>query len=928
MSSLSLHRISAIVTLVTSAHLLNMSSWAEAPTSGSLSQADRQVSIAKPGLNVEVTKERLPNGLTLLMSPDHRVPTVAVEVRYLVGSAHEREGRSGFAHLFEHLMFQGSKSYDQEYFTPFTPIGGKVNGTTSTDRTNYYEQVPAEALELALWMESDRMEGLLDALTQAKLDNQRDVVKNERRQRYENTPYGMVWKIFANQLYPVGHPYQHTTIGSHKDLSAATLDDVKAFFKRYYVPANAVVTLVGDFDPEEARALVYRYFAHLPSGERAPTPKATSIPELGERTVTLTDQVKLPRVYLAWHTPALYAAGDAEMDLLSTLLSDGKSSALYRPLVFEQQLAKDVFAFQMSRALGSVFVIGATAAPGKDLDELTAALRREVRIALEKPAQPKAFERALNGWRKSFYSRVESVMSRAQQMSTYEHILGRPDGFSLDLKRYTSLDAQQVMSAAQRWLNAAPLTVRVVPATSGYGSPDRSAPPELKASAAWTPPQVEHFTTQQGINVWLVPQHQSPLISLKLMMSQGAAADPPERAGLTSLMAALLDEGAGERDALQVSDALKQLATDYGVSVTQDHISISMDLLAEQLSPSLELLADFLVRPRFTAQDFERVRTQRVAAAIAQSANPRSVRNIVLKRVLFGDGYAGLPSDGLPETLRNIQRSEIKSAYEAHIKPQGATLIVVGDIKRPRLEQALDRALSAWTGAPQTKPRSVQSSAQPVAIHWIDFPESTQSALALARVIDRASDRTIQVEEELFNLVFGGKFTSRLNLNLREDKGYTYGAYSGLYHLRETGFHYLGAMVKGDQTFASAQEMLKELSEISARRPVLQEELERVRGGEIKGYPAQFESRSKIASQLADLCRHDQGPAGLNEWLDLLTKTQLERVNHVAKRLALPQNYQIVIAGDLKAHLAKFKTLARPIIIYSPEGKVLNKIQP
>jgi len=878
-------------------------------------------------LSIEVMKERLPNGLTLLMSPDHRVPTVAVEIRYLVGSAHERKGRSGFAHLFEHLMFQGSKNYDQEYFTPFTPIGGKVNGTTNTDRTNYYEQVPAEALELALWMESDRMEGLLDALTQAKLDNQRDVVKNERRQRYENTPYGMVWKVFANDLYPIGHPYQHTTIGSHEDLSAATLDDVKTFFKRYYVPANAVITLVGDFDPKEARSLVYRYFAHLPAGERAPTPETIPIPESGERTVTLTDQVKLPRVYLAWHTPALYAPGDAEMDLLSTLLTDGKSSALYRPLVFEQQLAKDVFAFQMSRALGSVFVVGATAAVGKDLDQLTLALRRELTNALQSPAPPATFERALNGWRKSFYARVESVMSRAQQISTYEHLLGLPNGFSLDLNRYINLSAAQVNRAAQRWLGQAPLTVRVVPTASVHGSPDRSGPPQLAAGKTWDPPQVERFTTQQGIDVWLVPQSQSPLITLKLMMNQGAGSDPINQAGLTSLMAALLDEGAGERDALQVSDALKLLATDYGVSVTQDHITLSMDLLAEKLTPSLDLLADFVLRPRFSKQDFERVRKQRIAAAISQSANPRSARNIVLKRALFGTGYAGLPSDGLPETLKGIKLDEVKRAYQTHIKPQGATLIVVGDIHKARLQEELNRVFASWSGASMAKSRAVHKQEHAAAIHWVDFPKSTQSAIALARVTPANPAPALQVDEELFNLVFGGQFTSRLNLNLREDKGYTYGAYSGLYHLRHTGFHYVGAMVKGDTTFPSVQEMLKELEVISTSKTISADELEKVRGGEIKGYPAQFENRNKIASQLSQICRQDKQPRWLAEWLTHLKNAQLEGVNQSAQRIAQVNRYDIVIAGDLSAHVEEFKSLGRPIKVYSPEGKFLNKIE-
>lgn len=878
-------------------------------------------------LNVPVIKETLPNGLTLLMSPDHRIPTVAVEVRYLVGSAHERPGRSGFAHLFEHLMFQGSKSYDQEYFTPFTPIGGKVNGTTNTDRTNYYEQVPAEALELALWMESDRMEGLLDALTQEKLDNQRDVVKNERRQRYENTPYGMVWKVFANHLYPEGHPYQHTTIGSHADLSAATLDDVKSFFKRYYVPANAIVTLVGDFDPKEARSLVYQYFSHLPSGTRAATPVASSIPDLGARAITLTDDVKLPRVYLAWHTPALYAPGDAEMDILATLLTHGKSSALYQPLVFEQQLAQDVFAFQVSRGLGSMFIVGATAAPGRDLDEVTTALRVELDKALKASPKPDRLERAINRWRKGFFSEVESVMSRARQISNYEHLLGRPDAFELDLARYTSVRAPQVREAADRWLlNASPLTVRVIPKSSAPAKPDRSAPPQLKKAARWSPPAVQQFTTKQGMNVWLVPQHQSPLISLKLMLASGASADPADRAGLTSLMASLLDEGAGARSAIEVSDAFKQLATDYGVTVTQDDITFSLDLLAENLDPSLDLLSEILTQPHLKEADFDRVRKQRVASRISQSANPRNARNIVMKRVLFGEGHSGLPSDGLIETLKKVTLADVKRAYQAHVKPRGATLIVVGDIERPALERALNRALSGWEGTPNASSRAVRPQDQTSSVHWIDFPKSTQSALALARSVPHLNDGAERVNEELFNLVFGGKFTSRLNLNLREDKGYTYGARSAMITGRKSAFHFMGAMVKGDTTLDSTREMLRELTEITAKREVSADELQRVKSGEEKGYPADFEERSQVAYQLVGLVRDGRTPSWLTRWPELLREAQLARVQQAANRIAQPERYQIIIAGDRGAHLEHIKTLGLPIIIYSPQGEVLERI--
>jgi len=418
---------------------------------------------AAPPPEIDVDTHVLPNGLTVLLSRDTRLPVVAVEVRYLVGSAHEVAGRSGFAHLFEHLMFQGSKNYDDEYFKPFEKIGGSVNGTTNTDRTNFFERVPKEYLELALWMESDRMEHLLDALTQAKLDNQRDVVKNERRQRYENTPYGMVWKYFHENLYPKGHPYQHTTIGSHEDLTAATLDDVKGFFKKYYVPRNAIVTIVGDFEREPTLELVNEYFGHMPPGERSPLPRA-SLPEARKDHIVEKDDVKLPRIYLAWHTPALYASGDAEMDVLASVLSDGKTSRLYKPLVYDKKVAKDVSAFQVSRALGSMFVVQATVAPGGSVDELAKELDAALKNALATPPTTDEMLRAVNGWRKSFYGRVEGVISRAQLLSTYYHLTGKADYVANDLARYTKLKAADVAKAADSYiLLDAPLRIDIIP---------------------------------------------------------------------------------------------------------------------------------------------------------------------------------------------------------------------------------------------------------------------------------------------------------------------------------------------------------------------------------------------------------------------------------------------------------------------------------
>ena len=445
--------------------------------------------------SIAVERYVLGNGLTVLLSPDHRLPLVATEVHYLVGSANEVKGRSGFAHLFEHLMFQGSQHFDEEYFKPFDPLGGTVNGTTDTDRTNFFEQVPSNALEVSLWMQSDRMENLLPAMTQAKLDNQRDVVKNERRQRYENTPYGEVWRLLQENLYPDGHPYHHTTIGSHEDLTAASMDDVKGFFQQYYVPANALLTISGDFDPAAVKVLVEKYFGTIAAGKRAERPQAT-MPVLGGSVggvpihVVEKDEVKLPRIYLAWPTPALFSPEDAALDVWATVLADGKSSRLYKPLVYEQKVAKDVSAFQASAALSSYFVVQVTAAPGKSVAELEAALLPALRTALSTPPTDDEMQRALSGWRKSFYQRVEGVLSRAQLLSSYQHFAGRPDFLQDDLSRYTSLTGAKVNTVATRWVPAERPTqyvrVDILPAPEAPPADKTPATPTKGAKAPVT----------------------------------------------------------------------------------------------------------------------------------------------------------------------------------------------------------------------------------------------------------------------------------------------------------------------------------------------------------------------------------------------------------------------------------------------------------
>lgn len=887
---------------------------------------------ASPFASLEVIEEQLPNGLTLIMSPDHRLPTVAVEVRYLVGSGHEPEGRSGFAHLFEHLMFQGSRSYDHEYFDPFSPIGGQVNGTTNVDRTNYYEQVPAEALELALWMESDRMEGLLEVLTEDKLNNQRDVVKNERRQRYENSPYGMVWKLLYEEMFSKGHPYQHTTIGSHEDLTAATLDDVRAFFKKYYAPANAVLTLVGDFEPAEARVLVNRYFGNIQAGQRAARPIAQQAQHTPHKLISIKDQVKLPRVYLAWHTPALYAQGDAEMDLLATLLTEGKSSRLYQPLVFETKLAKDVEAFQMSMGLSSLFVVYATAAPGVSVEELETALMQNLTTALKTPATSDEFTRALNGWQKSFYHRIEGVMSRAQMMSNYLHWLGTPHGFERDLKRYTDLNPQRVFEETQRWIHKQPLRLHFLPKDTHQAgeAPNREQLPALKQSSDWRPPAVSEWVSRNGLKVLHVEQRQAPLITVSLILPHGADTDPVDQAGLSALTISMLDEGADGRSALELSDAFQRLATDYSSQVNSTSTTFNLSCLAHQLTPSLALLKGILTQPHLAQEDFTRLQKQFIAKALSAEADPVSVRNLLMKRVLFGDGYFGLPAYGIPSSLEGIKLDQVKAHHQKLIQPTGATLIVTGAIDQASLKTALDETLHGWvsTDTTELKSRALQPQAQAPQVHWVDFPGSSQSAIAVVRSVKGNTQSQTPLADELFNRIYGGDFTSRLNMNLREDKGYTYGAYSALFQNPQAGLWFIGAMVKGETTSASLQEIYGELERIMSEGSVTAEELERARGGLIKGFPNRFEKIASVASTLSELVSEGRDPSWFQIWSEGMPKVTLAEVLASGTALTAKDHLQVIVAGDLAKHASSVATLGLKIMTYDAQGQVLGLWNP
>lgn len=428
-------------------------------------------------VSIPFQKYTLPNGLDVILSEDHSVPVVQVNIWYDVGSKDEVAGRTGFAHLFEHLMFQGSKHMDDDYFVPYEKIGGRVNGSTTFDRTNYFEGVPSEDLPIALWLESDRMGWLLDALTPEKLQNQKDVVRNERRQRYEIAPYGKVWIWLFESLYPEGHPYHEPTIGKHEDIEAATMDDVKAFFRKWYVPNNASLVICGDFDPKVAQGLVEKYFGDIPAGSPPEHKEVQPVQLSGEKVLRKYDDVPYPKVWIAWLTPKLYAPGDADLDILSSVLTDGKDSRLYKKLVYEEQIAKEVNAYQHSARLQSQYIIEATPAAGHTTDELVAAIDEELaKLRQDGPTHEEVSVARIN-WKAQFYDELQTVARKADLLNSYNTVTGDPGYITQDLARYMAVTADSVHHAVEQYLDPKRRVVlHVLPERNKPVSTDEAAP--------------------------------------------------------------------------------------------------------------------------------------------------------------------------------------------------------------------------------------------------------------------------------------------------------------------------------------------------------------------------------------------------------------------------------------------------------------------
>lgn len=857
---------------------------------------------------IEFEKYRLSNGLDVILHQDHSIPLVAVNIWYHVGSKNEKPGRTGFAHLFEHMMFEGSQHHDSEYFEPLEKIGGSINGSTSEDRTNYWENVPTNYLELALWLESDRMGFLLPAMTQERLDNQRDVVKNERRQGLDNQPYGKVYELLPPLLYPDDHPYSWTVIGSMADLSAASLEDVSQFFRTYYTPSNASLCIAGDFDPSAARQMVEKYFSSIPPGPPVDS-LSCWIPELdGVKRALAEDNVRLPRLYYAWHTPAQYTPGDAEFVMLAQILATGKTSRLYRRLVYELQIAQDVNVYQSSGELGSYFLVIATAREGHALEELEEATDAELGKILTDGITPGELAEAQTTREAGFVRHLEQIGGfggKADQLNNYNIMLGDPGKFQWDLDRYTKATVEDVQEYAKRYLDLdRRVILHVVPQgdlAAATVELDRATEPEPATEPSFAPPKIQRGKLSNGLEVLVVSDPKLPLVQANVVFKGGWSADPMDLLGTASLTAELIDEGTTSRTVLQIDEEAKRLGADLGTYSSFDSSSVTLNVLKRNLTPGLELLADIVLNPTFPEEELERQCKIYLGRIQQESKEPFTVARKLYSRMLYGpehpysQPYTG---SGTEESIKKITRNDLVKYYQANFFPNNAAAVMVGDITLHEAKERLEEAFAAW------KPGSVaqREVPEPPALmstkaYIADKPGAAQSVIVAGNMGVRRSDPDY-IACQVMNNAFGGQFTSRLNMNLREDKGYTYGAGSYFFATRGLGPFMCYTQVQTEITREALAEIMKEMSDIVGSRPLTDTELIDSKNNLIKGFPQRFQTFPGIAGQLGGLFAYELPDDELETYVSRINAVDGLMATKAAKDHLHPDALLIMIVGD------------------------------
>ena len=875
-------------------------------------------------IDIPYKKYTLKNGLTLLVHEDHKAPIAAVNVWYHVGSKNEKPGKSGFAHLFEHLMFNGSENYNTDYFQALGSIGATdLNGTTNNDRTNYFQNIPVSALDQVLFLESDRMGHLLGVIDQERLDEQRGVVQNEKRQG-ENNPYGKQWDYLTKAMYPKGHPYSWTVIGEMEDLNAASLEDVQEWFKSYYGAANAVVAVAGDINPEEVYQKVVQYFGDIPSGPTVERPEVNIPNKVNDSYQVYEDRVPETRVLFAWNTPQYGAQEDLHFDLISAILTSGKNSRLYKKFVYEDQSASSAVSFQSSSEIASEFIVYLNIKQGEDPKKLERELWAEISRFIEEGPTEAELQRVKAAYFASFIKGLERIGG----FGGVSDILASNQTYHDDASYYkTKLNfvqdatVEDLKNTAAKWLSKGKHILVCEPFpeyTIEPSSVDRSKLPELGPQKSSKFPELQRTSLSNGLNVVLAQRAGVSTVIMNLVTDAGYKTDYLSSPGTAELTMNLMDEGTKDKTSLQINEQLQLLGATLSTFSDQDQSNVYMSTLKPSFDASLNLFADVILNPEFPQGEFDRLKNEQINDIQQEKSQPVSMALRVMNKYLYGEDHPyGSPytGTGYEETVAKLTRDDITAFYNTWMKPNNSTLIVTGDISMNELKPKLEKALGKWKKGevPQIVFKAPKSYTKNT-LYLMNRPESQQSVIIAGHLTEKYGAVSEVALEQMVNIL-GGDFNSRINMNLREDKHWSYGAGGFVLGSKEDRPFILYAPVQTDKTAESVTELRKEISDFISSRPPTQEELDRVKSNQVLKLPGQWETNSSLNSSVRSMLRYGLPDDYYETYDQNVRNLSLEDIKGVSKDIVKPEDVNWFMVGDRAEIISKLDELGFDEII-------------